>query len=74
MYYNQSATKTFWISFLTSLVVSGAVAFSVVYFAPSVLGKKTETKIEVPDIEHLDLQTAQMIIDRKNLTSRVNCQ
>ncbi len=68
MYYERSSAKTFWISFLTSLFVSALVSFSVIYFVPDFLGNNKEAKIEVPDVERLDLQSVRMIMDRSNLS------
>ncbi|MEA1913627.1 MAG: PASTA domain-containing protein [candidate division WOR-3 bacterium] len=68
MYYKKSSAKIFWISFFTSLVVSGLVSFSVLYFAPGFLEQMKGAKIEVPDVENLELQKAQMIVDKKNLS------
>lgn len=67
MYYERSSAKIFWISFLTSLIVSGLVSFSVIYFVPDFLEKSEEVKIKVPDVEGLDLQTAEMVMDRSDL-------
>ncbi|MCK4225451.1 PASTA domain-containing protein [candidate division WOR-3 bacterium] len=68
MYYTQSSAKIFWLSFLTSLIVSALVSFSMVYFVPNILEKSKEVALEVPDVERLDIQTAQMIMDRNNLS------
>lgn len=75
MYYDRSSAKTFWISFLTSIIVSAIVSFSIVYYIPDFLEQVEEKKIEVPDVEGLDLKTAEMVVDRSGLslvTERVN--
>jgi beta-lactam-binding protein with PASTA domain len=66
MYYQQSSAKVFWISFLTSLVVSSLVCFTFVYFVPNVLSGEVKM-VEVPDVENLELQKAEMILDEKGL-------
>ncbi len=66
MYYQQSSAKVFWISFLTSLVVSSLVAFTFVYFIPEVLSGKSKM-VEIPDVENLELHKAEMIMDEKGL-------
>jgi beta-lactam-binding protein with PASTA domain len=68
MYYQQSSAKVFWISFLTSLVVSSLVAFTFVYFVPEIQsGRSDVDMILVPDVENLDLHKAEMILDEKSL-------
>ncbi len=66
MYYQQSSARVFWVAFLTSLIVSGLVSFSFVYFGPDFLSEKSMT-IEIPDVENLDLQKAEMILDERGL-------
>ncbi|MEJ2354445.1 MAG: PASTA domain-containing protein [candidate division WOR-3 bacterium] len=66
MYYQQSSAKVFWIAFLTSLIVSGLVSFSFLYFGPGFLTENSTT-IEIPDVENLELQKAEMILDEKGL-------
>jgi beta-lactam-binding protein with PASTA domain len=66
MYYQQSSAKVFWISFLTSLVVSSLIGFSFVYFIPEVLSGKSKM-VEIPDVENLELHKAEMIMDEKGL-------
>lgn len=68
MYYDRSSAKVFWISFLTSIIVSAIVSFSIVYFVPDFLEQIKEEKIEVPDVEGLDIKTAQMIMDKSGLS------
>lgn len=67
MYYDRSSAKMFWISFLTSIIVSAIVSFSIVYFVPHFLNEVKQEKIEVPDVEGLDINTAQAIIDKSGL-------
>jgi len=66
MYYQQSSARVFWIAFLTSLIVSGLVSFSFVYFGPDFVAEESTT-IEIPDVENLDLQKAEMILDERGL-------
>lgn len=66
MYYQQSSAKVFWISFITALVVSSLISFTFVYFVPDVLSEKSST-VEIPDVENLELQKAEMILDEKGL-------
>jgi beta-lactam-binding protein with PASTA domain len=66
MYYQQSSAKVFWIAFLTSLIVSALISFSFVYFGPGLLTEKSTT-VEIPDVENLDLQKAEMILDERGL-------
>ncbi len=66
MYYQQSSAKVFWIAFLTSLVVSSLVCFTFVYFVPNVVSGEVKM-VEVPDVENLELQKAEMILDEKGL-------
>jgi beta-lactam-binding protein with PASTA domain len=66
MYYQQSSARVFWIAFLTSLIVSGLVSFTFVYFGPVFLAQKSTT-VEIPDVENLDLQKAEMILDERRL-------
>jgi serine/threonine-protein kinase len=68
MYYQQSSAKVFWISFITSLVVSSLVAVTVVYLVPEIkLGQSDMDMVLVPDVENLDLHKAEMILDEKGL-------
>jgi len=66
MYYQQSSAKVFWISFLTSLIVSSLIGFTFVYFVPEVLSGKSKM-VEIPDVENLELHKAEMIMDEKGL-------
>ncbi len=66
MYYQQSSAKVFWISFLTSLVVSSLVGFTFVYFVPQFSSEKAKM-VEVPDVENLELHNAEMIMDERGL-------
>ncbi|MEJ2568462.1 MAG: hypothetical protein P8Z50_06285, partial [candidate division WOR-3 bacterium] len=66
MYYQQSSAKVLWIAFLTSLIVSALVSFSFVYFGSGVVTEKSTT-VEIPDVENLDLQKAEMILDERGL-------
>lgn len=66
MYYQQSSAKVFWIAFLTSLVVSSLVGFVFVYFIPQFVTVQTQT-VTIPDVENLELQKAEMIMDKKGL-------
>jgi beta-lactam-binding protein with PASTA domain len=66
MYYQQSSARIFWISFLTSLIVSSLIGFTFVYFIPEVLSGKSKM-VEIPDVENLDIHKAEMILDEKGL-------
>jgi beta-lactam-binding protein with PASTA domain len=66
MYYQQSSAKVFWISFLTSLIVSSLIGFTFVYFIPEVLSGKSKM-VEIPDVENLELHKAEMIMDERGL-------
>ena len=66
MYYQQSSAKVFWISFLTSLIVSSLIGFTFVYFVPEVLSGKSKM-VEIPDVENLEPHKAEMIMDEKGL-------
>jgi beta-lactam-binding protein with PASTA domain len=66
MYYQQSSAKVFWISFLTSLIVSILIGFIFVYLIPQFSSGKANM-VEVPDIENLELHQAEMIMDEQGL-------
>jgi serine/threonine-protein kinase len=66
MYYQQSSAKVFWISFLTSLVVSSVVASTFMYLVPQLSSGKAKT-VEVPNVENLELHKAEIIMDEKGL-------
>lgn len=66
MYYQQSSAKVFWISFLTSLIVSGLVSFTFVYFVPEILSGEVKM-VKIPDIERLELKKAQRLMEEKGL-------
>jgi beta-lactam-binding protein with PASTA domain len=66
MYYQQSSAKVFWISFLTSLIVSSLVGLTFVYFVPQLSSGKAKT-VEVPDVTNLELHKAEMIMDEQGL-------
>ena len=68
MYYQQSSAKVFWISFVTSLVVSSLVALTFIYLIPEIQsGQSDRDMVLVPDVENLDLHKAEMILDEKGL-------
>ncbi|MEO0292922.1 MAG: PASTA domain-containing protein [candidate division WOR-3 bacterium] len=66
MYYQQSSGKVFWIAFITSLIVSSLVSFTMIYLLPQALSKR-ESTIEVPDVENLELSAAEILLKEKGL-------
>ena len=68
MYYQQSGTKCFVISFFTSLIVAGAVSFAIWYFSPSFSGIHRKQRVEVPNLKGVDLETARSLLDSKGLS------
>lgn len=68
MYYQESGAKIFWISFTTALVVSAMVSFAFLYFSPSFMQRSDGGMVEAPNVEHLDLEKAKMIVDRSGLS------
>jgi beta-lactam-binding protein with PASTA domain len=66
MYYQQSSAKVFWISFLTSLVVSSVIAFTFVYLVPQLSSERIRM-VEVPDVGNLELHNAESITDERGL-------
>lgn len=68
MYYKENSSKVFWVSFITAFLVSALVSIGVLYFAPDFLPGKKMQVIEVPDVENLTLENAQMMADKKGLS------
>lgn len=65
MYYNGG--KTFLIAFLTALIVSGGIsAVFTFYIGPGVSAKRAQ-RVEVPNIQRMDLEQAKLIIQQKGL-------
>ncbi len=65
MYY-ESGAKYFWISFVTSLIVSSIMSFVfIIFVSPYITQKKT--KVEVPNVEGMKEDQASLVLKNKGL-------
>ncbi len=65
MYY-ESGAKYFWISFITSLIVSSIMSFIFVVFVSPIITQK-KTKVEVPNINGMKEVQASLVLKNKGL-------
>jgi beta-lactam-binding protein with PASTA domain len=72
MYY-ESGAKYFWISLVTSLIVSSIMSFIfVVFLSPYITYKKT--KVEVPNVKGMKEDQASLVLENKGLLLLVSGQ
>ncbi len=67
MYYEQSGSKSFVISFVTSFFVTITLNILFIFLMPNITAKFGNT-IEVPNLKGLDVETARQIIESKGLS------
>lgn len=68
MYYEQSGSKTFMISLVTSLVVSIIINVLFLFISSNSIIPKFGSTFEIPNLKGLDIETARQIIESKGLS------